>query len=143
SSELRQKPPNGGNRRLIGNEARGEDQPGLLAVQLGKFLLQLDQRMVVSGDVTRAAGTSAHAACRLLHRGNDCGMLAHAQIVVRAPYGDLFGPPVSAPDCAGKAAYDALDIGEDAVSSLCVKLIDRILEEALIVHFVFLILAPD
>src|SRR5690606_40566135 len=60
-----QKTPNGGNRRLIGNEARGEDQPGLLAVQLGKFLLQLDQRMVVSGDVTRAAGAGAHAACRL------------------------------------------------------------------------------
>src|SRR5690606_40546942 len=62
---VRQKTPNGGNRRLIGNEARGEDQPGLLAVQLGKFLLQLDQRMVVSGDVTRAAGAGAHAACRL------------------------------------------------------------------------------
>jgi hypothetical protein len=45
--------------RLIGDIARGEDQRRLLAVEIGKLSLKLDQRMIGAGDVARAARPGA------------------------------------------------------------------------------------
>ena len=88
---IRQQPGDGRDRRLVGDEAGGEHQRRLLAVQVGKFELKLDQRMVGAGNVARAAGARAHAARRLLERGDHVRVLAHAEIVVGAPDGDFLG----------------------------------------------------
>jgi len=48
--------------------------------------------------------------------------------------------PLEPPDGARKLADDALEIGEDAVAPLGVELIDRFLEEPLIVHVAFPVL---
>jgi hypothetical protein len=95
-----QQPADGRDRRLVGDEAGGEDKCGLLPVQVGELELQLDQRVVGAGDVAGAAGAGAHAAGRLLHGLDDLGVLAHAEIVVGAPDGDFLGPAVGTPDGA-------------------------------------------
>ena len=121
-------------RGLVGDEAGGEDQRRLLAVQVGELEFQFDQRMVGAGYVARAAGAGAHPAGRLLERSDHVGMLAHAEIVVGAPDGDFLGLAVGPPDRAGKRAGDALEIGEDAVAPFRVDLVDRFLKKPLIVH---------
>ena len=129
-----QQPADGRDRRLVGDEAGGEDQRCLLAVQVGKLKLEFDQRMVGAGNVAGAAGARAHAAGRLLQGRDDLRVLAHAEIVVGAPDGDFLGPAVGAPDGAGKRAGDALDVGEDAIAPFGMDLVDRFLEEPLVVH---------
>ena len=79
----------GGNAGLVGDVARGKDQRRFLAVQIGEFALELDQRMIVAGDVAGAAGAGAHPGRGLHHGADDLGMLAHAEIVVRAPDHDV------------------------------------------------------
>ena len=135
-----QKPRDGRDRRLVGDEAGGEDQRCFLAVQVGKFQFELDQRVVGAGNVAGAAGARAHPAGCVLERGDDVGVLAHAEIVVGAPDGDFLGAAVGAPDGAREFAGDALEIGEDAVAALCMELVDRFLEEPLIIHVGFPIL---
>ena len=98
----------GRDRRLVGDEARSEDESRFLAVQIGELLLQLDQRMVVAGNVARAAGAGTHLAGRLLECGDDVGVLAHAEIIANTRR-DLFRLPVgarwrgNAPLCARSA----------------------------------------
>ena len=43
----------------IRDPARGEDEPRLLAVQIGEFGLQLDERVTIAGNVAGAAGADA------------------------------------------------------------------------------------
>ena len=78
---------------LVRDIARGEDQRGGLAVQVGELALQLDQRMVGAGDVAGAAGAGAHAGRGLDHGADHLGVLAHAEIVVGAPDHDLARRP--------------------------------------------------
>ena len=49
------------NAGLVGDIAGREDQRRFLAVQIGKLALELDDRMIVAGDIARAAGAGAHA----------------------------------------------------------------------------------
>ena len=116
-------------------EAAREDWE--LAVKLGEFRLQFDERMVGARDVAGAAGAGAHAAGCVLHRRDDIGMLPHAQIVVGTPDGDLARIVPGAPDGAGKGADDPLHVGENPVAALRMELVDRLVEETLVVH------APD
>ena len=80
-------------RRPVRDVARGEEQRRRLAVQVGELALQ--QHVVVggAGDVAGAAGAGAAAVDRRVHRRQHRRVLAHAEIVVRAPDGDL-GRPV-------------------------------------------------
>ncbi len=137
---VRQQPRDRRDRRLVGDEAGGEDQRRFLVVQVGQFMFELDQRVRGTGDVARAAGAGAHAAGRILEGGDHVGVLAHAEVVVGAPDGDLLGAAVGTPDGARKLAGNALEVGENAVSALRVELIDRFLEEPLIIHVDFPIL---
>ncbi|MNY14418.1 hypothetical protein D3C86_1475950 [compost metagenome] len=62
-------------------------------------------------------------------------MLAHAQIVVRAPDHDiLFGAVVSAANRLRELAAHALQIGEDAIAAFAADLLDRVLKGRLIVE---------
>ena len=61
-------------------------------------------------------------------------MLAHAQIVVRAPDGDLLGLAVAMVAGEGEIADFALEIGEDAIAALGLQAADRFSEMALVIH---------
>ena len=74
---------------LVRDVARGEQQRGFLAVQVGQFLLELHQRMMGAGDVAGAAGAGADARGGLDHGADHFRVLAHAEIVVGAPDHDV------------------------------------------------------
>ncbi len=82
----------GRNAGLVRDVARGEQQRGFLAVQIGQFLLQLHQRMMGAGDVAGAAGAGADARGGLDHGADHLRVLAHAEIVVGAPDHDIARP---------------------------------------------------
>ncbi|MCY1554401.1 hypothetical protein D9M68_909700 [compost metagenome] len=112
-----QQPADRGNGRLVGNEARGKDEGGLLAVQVGQRTLQLDQRAVGARNIAGAARADAETAGGFLHGADHLGVLAHAEIIVGTPDGDfalIVG--IVAIDRAREAPGDALDIGEHAIT---------------------------
>ena len=113
------------NAGLVGDVAGGEDQRRFLAVQVGEFALELDQRMIVAGDVAGAAGAGAHARRGLDHGADHLRVLAHAEIVVRAPDHDVLRPVRRMPDRMRKAPGDAFEIGENAVAALAVQPVQR------------------
>ena len=59
---VRQQPRDGGDRRLVRDEAGGEDERRLLAMQIGEFEFEFHQRMIGAGDVSCAAGAGTHPA---------------------------------------------------------------------------------
>ena len=121
--------------RLVRDIARGEKQRAVLAVQVGEFMLKVDVIMGVAADVARAARTGADVVQRLFHRLDDLRMLAHREIVVRAPDGDRLRPVMaSKAACVRKSAFVAQNIDEDAVASLFVQPVDRACENIVIVH---------
>jgi len=62
-------------------------------------------------------------------------MLAHAEIIVGAPDGDLAGiVGAVAEQRPGKAAGNSLDIGENAVTLFLPECVDGFLENPAIVH---------
>ncbi len=73
------------NRGLVRDVAGGEKQRGFLAVQAGEFSFQLNVIMGRAGNVARAAGACANPVDRLVHGLDDGRVLAHAEIIVRAP----------------------------------------------------------
>ncbi len=90
---------------------------------------------VGAGNVARAAGADAELFGRLLHRRDHLGMLAHAEIVVGAPDGDLAGiVGLVAIHRRRKPAGDPLDVGEDAIALLLPQRIDCVFEDAPIIH---------
>ena len=135
-----QQPGDGRDRRLVGDKPGSEGKTGFLAVQVGKFKLEFDQRVAGAGNVAGAARARAHAPGGLLERGDDVGMLAHAEIIVGTPDGDFLGTAVGAPDGARELPNDAFHVRKDPVAPLRVELLDGILEEPLIVHVGFPIL---
>ena len=119
---------------LVRDVARGEDEAGLLAVQVGELALQVDQGRVVAGDVAGAARAHAAAPGRLGQRGHHLRVLAHAEIVVRAPHRDLGGRPVRpAPVGDREPPGDPLDVGEDPVAALAVQALQGAAEMRLVV----------
>ena len=131
----RQQLAQGRQRCLVRYEARGEQKRRLLAMQARKLALQLDMVMGIAADIAGAAGAGADLVQRFLHGGDHGRVLAHAQIVVRAPDGDRLRAIV-----AGKAlgvgilALGAQDIDEHAVAALDMKAVDRGSEDAVVIH---------
>ena len=134
---------NGRDCRFVGNETGGEDERSILAVQVGELQLELDQRMVGAGNVAGAAGARAHPPRGVLHGADHRGVLAHAEIVVRAPDGDFLGMAVGAPDRPRKGTGNSFEICEHPIAALGMHLVDGFLEEPLIVHGAFPILGAD
>ena len=79
----------GRERGIVGDIGRGEQKRRLLAVEVGKLGLELDMIMGGAGDVAGAAGAGADSVDRLMHGGEHHRVLAHAEIVVGAPHGDV------------------------------------------------------
>src|SRR3546814_16809070 len=92
--------------------------------------------MAVARYVAGAAGARADVVQRLLHRRRHLRVLAHGEIVVRAPDRDRFRTIM-----AGKAARVrkrspiAHDVDEDAIAALGVQPIEGLLEDAPIIQF--------
>ena len=72
-------------RRLVGDVAGGEQQRGLLAVQVGQLGLEFDVIVGGAGDVARAARARAGLVDGPVHGLDDDRVLALAEIVVGAP----------------------------------------------------------
>src|SRR5207245_647906 len=70
---------------LVGDVARGEDESCFLTMEVGKFTLEFDERVVGAGNVAGAASSGAHASRGLDHGADHLWMLAHAEVIVRAP----------------------------------------------------------
>ncbi len=126
----------GRDRRLVGDEAGGEDQRRFLAVQVGELAPR-----------ARPAGGWCRRCCGCRRRRRPCrrppracaaitvGVLAHAEIVVGAPDGDLaWRLPCERQMACGKRPAMRSMIGEDAIAPLGVDLADRFLEKTLVVH---------
>ena len=87
-------------------------------MQVGELALELDQRMVGAGDVAGAAGAGAHAGRGLDHGADHLGVLAHAEVVVRAPHDDVARPFRGVPDRARETAGQPLQIGKHPIAPL-------------------------
>ena len=89
---VRDQPRDGRDAGLVRDVARGEDEGGLLAVQVGELRLELDH---ADGSCRRCCGCRRHpvpsAPGGLDHGAGHVRVLAHAEIVVRAPDRDRRG----------------------------------------------------
>ena len=110
-------------RSEIADVAGGKDQPGFLAVQLRQLPFQFHVQLVGAGNIARATD-----ACTLLQRGVGHGLLyadvlTHAQIVVRAPDGNLPRLPGQriTVDRLGVLTRHTLKVGKDAVAPFLVQ----------------------
>ena len=73
-------------KRRVRRIAGGEQQSSGFAVPVGQFPLELDVIMGIAADIASAAGTGANIVQRFFHSGDDVGMLAHCEIIIRAPH---------------------------------------------------------
>jgi hypothetical protein len=104
-------------------------------VEVGERALELHQRAVGARDVARAAGADAELGGGILHCGDHLGVLAHAEIIVRAPDGDFALVVSRIPeDGAGETPRNALEVGENAVALFLPQGVDGVLEKPAIVH---------
>ncbi len=131
-----QQTTDGGQRRLVGDEAGGEQERRGFAVQARQLALEQHVQVCGAGDVARAAGAGAHPVHRLDRSVQDHGMLAHAQVVVGAPHGDgiRLGVGMDIATGARKRARLTRQIAEHAVAAFAPDPIDRTLKDVLIVH---------
>ena len=119
----------------VGDIAVGEQQCRFLLVQIRKLPLQHHMIVVRSRDIARAAGTRSAAVDRLMHRGRNNGVLAHAEIVVRAPDRDLaLTVAVMMPGLRESASL-TLQISKDPIAPFLAKGGQLILKKAFVVHF--------
>ncbi len=122
-------------RRVIGDIARSEQQGRFLVVKVGKLAFQFYMVMRVAADVPRAAGTGADIVQRFLHRLDHLGVLAHREVVVRAPNGDRLRPVVmretpSVRECP----LVPQDVDEHPVASLGMQTLDSLVENLVVIH---------
>ena len=124
-----------GQRRLVRHIAAGEEERALLAVQIGKLAFEIDMVMGVAADVARAAGAGADIVQRLFHRRDHLGMLAHGEIIVRAPHGDRLGPVVACKAArVWKGTLVAQDVDKDPVAAFGMQTIDRLRKGARVIN---------
>ena len=78
---------------------------------------------------------------RDVHRFDHRWVLAHGEIVVRAPDGDRLRAVAAEAMRVGEIALVAQDVDEDAIPAFLVQPFDRCLENAVLIHGFLLILA--
>ena len=120
--------------RPVRDVARGEQQRRRLAVQVGELALQQHVLVGGAGDVAGAAGAGAVLVDRGVHRRDHLRVLAHAEVVVRAPDGDLGGPVADEAAGAREVAAAAGELGEDAVVALLAEGVELAAEQGVVVH---------
>ena len=131
---VRHQPGYGRDAGLIGHIARGEDERRLLAMQVGEFALEIDQRVIGTGDIAGSARAGAHAGRRFDHRADHLGMLPHSEVIVRTPHDDVARSLRGMPDRTREAAGQSLEIGKHPVAALVPETGQGICEMRLVVH---------
>ena len=129
-------------RGVVGNVGRGEEKGRFLAMQVGQLAFQLHVVVGRAGDIARAAGAGAHGVDRLVHGGQYRRVLAHAEIVVGAPHGDLARTVRREVICHRKEPAAALHIREGAISAFAMKGLEPLLEQPLEIHVGLLHVCP-
>src|SRR5262249_4498874 len=109
-----------------------KDQRRLSAVQIGDLALEQQMHVTVARNVAGATGAGAGSPQGLLHRREHSRVLPHAEIVVRAPDGDLGADAVI--KGSRKPAAAALKIGEDAVPPLGAERVETLFKKAFVIH---------
>jgi hypothetical protein len=125
-----------GQRRLVGDEARGEQQRRRLVVQRRQLALQEHVQVGRARDVARAAGAGAQRTHRLDAGVQDHRVLAHAQVVVGAPHGDRvrLGVGIHVALRMRERARLARQIAEHTVAAFAPDPIDRMPKNMLVMH---------
>src|SRR5262245_5940497 len=90
--------------------------------------------MVGAGDVARSTGAGAATVERLVHGRKNLRMLAHAEIVVRAPDRYLFRAGGGMMRRFGKGSHLAFEVGEHAITSFATETIQLAPKIVLVVH---------
>ena len=104
-------------------------------MQVRKFLLELDMIMGVTANVACSTRSSAHIMQSVFHCADNVGMLAHAQIIVRAPYCDVFWTIMSSKAaCVGVITLVPKDIDEYAIAALGMKPVNCLIKNSVIIH---------
>ena len=104
--------------RPVRDVARSEQQRCFLAVEIGEFGFQLHMVVVGARDVAGAARACAAFVEAGVHRFEHRGVLAHAEIVVRAPHGHCLLLVSDEAGGVGEAAAVALDVGKHPVAAI-------------------------
>ncbi len=118
---------NRGQRGLVRHEAGGEQQPGFLAVQIGKLGLERVDLRAGAADVAGAARARAHAVRGFRGRLDHDRAHAHAEIVVGGPDQDF--APVRSP-VERKAVRLLLQRREGPVAALALDVVERAAAES-------------
>ena len=126
----------GGKGGPVRHIAGGKKKRRLLPMQPGQFLFQQEVVVVRARDVARAACTGAAGLHGLDHRLHHGFVLAHAQIIVRTPDGDLAHRAVLVIGGPGKGTAAPLQIGEDTIVALRLQRVDLSLKNCVEVHVV-------
>src|SRR5258708_15942516 len=131
---VRKQPRDRRDARVVGNIARRENECRFLAMQVGELGLQLYQRPICTRNVARSARARTHRAGGGTHRFDYLRMLAHAEIVVRAPDNDIPRAAWAVPERMRELSRFALQVGEDAITALTFQGINRRLKASVIVE---------
>ena len=87
-------------------------------VQVRQFALEQHVMMVVARDVARAACARTALVEHAVHGSQDLGVLPHAEVIVRAPYGDLVLFAIDVARSVRESATVTFDLGEHAIAPL-------------------------
>ena len=125
----------GGERRLVGDIARGEQQRAFLVMQISQAGFELHVIVSRAGDVARTACASAHIFDRLFHRAGDARALPHAQIVIGAPNHHIARVAfIGAQAGPRELPLYATQIGEHTITALGTDASDGGFESAAVIH---------
>ena len=102
--------------------------------RLAEFRFELGVVMGVAADVARAARTRPDLVQGGFHCLDHIRVLAHAEIVVRAPDGDRLRAVAAEAMGVGIAALGPQDVDEHAVAALVVKALDRGFEDLFVIQ---------
>jgi hypothetical protein len=106
-------------------------------VQIGKLGLQLHVIVRGAGDVARAARAGTGGVEGRVHGGEHGRVLAHAQIIVGAPDGDLaLIVGLVAVNRGGEPPGNPFDIGKHPIAFFLPKRVHGVFENSAIVHHI-------
>ncbi|QTK80416.1 hypothetical protein AT6N2_C2875 [Agrobacterium tumefaciens] len=119
----------------VRNITRGEDQRRFLAMEVSKLALQQDVIVVGARNIPGASRTRATVINGGFHGFDDFRVLAHAEVVVGAPDGNVLPLTIGVVACrAGKVALLPLYIRKNAITSLRMQALQFRREKCLEVH---------